>query len=1011
MPAMTTPLSLEKTDDNSVGMVALGMAAMAISCVIYWVLLVASFDDQRKDADNQTRQRVVQMANMLSLQTETLLSGLDVIIQGMVAKYETGDTKGFELGVQNTIASLPLGALHQIALADANGRVIYSSLWPNGKPVGEPVFVTDRDHFRAAVKMAEQKETRLFISRPVQGRVSRKWTIQLTRPLRDAHGAFAGAIVVSLSPSYVSGFFQRVFDNPADVVLLARSDGAYLARSDREEESMGRSVPAHREFLTHLDKRQGEYDAFAAIDGVERFYGWTRVENYPVVVSVGLDKRSAQAPTERAIKASLSRNLLGTVVIWIGTICIAWLVRLQQRNIALLARNERRLQKLVAQVPGMIFQYRLFPDGHRYFPYTSPNITEIYGLTPEEVMEDSSPVLTLIHPDDRDRVWNEITESALRLTPWICTYRVQLADGTVRWLEGHANPEPEADGATLWHGYIHDITDRHSTQQALKDSEERLRLAVQAVQDGLWEWRITEDRIIWDRRCYDMLGYPDQSFTLDFSKLAEMIHPLDRDRHKAKMRMALQDGQSYRNEFRVRTALNGWLWVEARGEVVVTGMDGSALKMMGTLSDISQRVTQAQLRRVLLDQSAAVIFLATPDRKISLANARAIELFGPRSGESLVGQSMEVLHADAHSFDAFARFYSILRQDGSVRLEHRLKDGQGQVHWFELHGTLLDPEAPDGSVIWTMFDVDDRHRAETALLNARKRLTAIIDHFPGGVLVEDGAMREVVVANNALCQLMDWGTAPIDLIGRPVNDIATNDATQWLTADASAAHDRKLVGQEHVLSNGRVLEVDRIPLLLGMEHMGVLWVIRDITERKSRETALQMLATTDTLTGLPNRRAFMARMDEELNAIRRGEIQPSTVIMLDLDHFKRVNDTYGHKVGDQVLQHMAKCAQTALRRKDMAGRLGGEEFAVLLSETNGTGAAALAERLREALASSPAHTDAGEITFTASLGIAILDPTSINAQECLAQADQALYEAKHQGRNRVCLYSPASDLP
>lgn len=124
--------------------------------------------------------------------------------------------------------------------------------------------------------------------------------------------------------------------------------------------------------------------------------------------------------------------------------------------------------------------------------------------------------------------------------------------------------------------------------------------------------------------------------------------------------------------------------------------------------------------------------------------------------------------------------------------------------------------------------------------------------------------------------------------------------------------------------------------------------------------------------------------------------------MVDVDHFKHVNDTYGHPVGDTVLQHVAQTVSHGLRQNDIAGRLGGEEFAILLRGIRPHDAVIMANRIREALASTPASTSAGSVLVTISIGLTMLDGS--DATQSLSHADEMLYAAKNSGRNRVCVW-------
>ncbi|HPW83864.1 MAG TPA: diguanylate cyclase [Rhodoferax sp.] len=183
--------------------------------------------------------------------------------------------------------------------------------------------------------------------------------------------------------------------------------------------------------------------------------------------------------------------------------------------------------------------------------------------------------------------------------------------------------------------------------------------------------------------------------------------------------------------------------------------------------------------------------------------------------------------------------------------------------------------------------------------------------------------------------------------------------------------------------------------------------LSDITLEKTQQLVLKDLAYRDPLTRAENRRSFMEKTQAELARIKRGGAEAS-VIMLDIDFFKNVNDTYGHDVGDAVLKHLVAVLRACLRSMDALGRLGGEEFAVLLPETSLESAVLLAERLRQAVQASPAVEAGYSVPFTISLGVAPLRADVPDVKSVLKLADRAMYQAKNTGRNRVVSVSDLS---
>lgn len=170
-------------------------------------------------------------------------------------------------------------------------------------------------------------------------------------------------------------------------------------------------------------------------------------------------------------------------------------------------------------------------------------------------------------------------------------------------------------------------------------------------------------------------------------------------------------------------------------------------------------------------------------------------------------------------------------------------------------------------------------------------------------------------------------------------------------------------------------------------------------EAQYHETIYKM-TIVDGLTGVNNKRYLLETMEREIPRARRHE-RPLTLVMFDIDHFKHINDTYGHLAGDYVLKEMAQLVKNRLRPDDVLGRYGGEEFAVLLPETNTEGGAAIAEELRRMIAEHPFMFEQERIQVTVSMGVAMLQD-GWDVLQFIKQADERLYAAKRDGRNKVC---------
>lgn len=251
-----------------------------------------------------------------------------------------------------------------------------------------------------------------------------------------------------------------------------------------------------------------------------------------------------------------------------------------------------RIEKIAAHVPGMIFQYQRWPDGRSAFPFASQGVKAIYGVDPARVMEDASPAFAMLHPDDLERIKASIERSAEELTIWQETYRVRRPDGRTQWLEGEASPQRQPDGSVLWHGYIHDVTQR---QQA----ETQLRLAASVFAHSLEGIAITDAQ----NRLVDI----NPSFTriTGYSK-AELLgcdpKLLASGQHDAafyqRMWAAISDDGFWQGEI-WNQRKDGEVYPELLSVSVVHDQAGGVLNYIGVFSDISQfKAHEAELNRI-----------------------------------------------------------------------------------------------------------------------------------------------------------------------------------------------------------------------------------------------------------------------------------------------------------------------------------------------------------------------------------------------------------------------------
>ena len=318
----------------------------------------------------------------------------------------------------------------------------------------------------------------------------------------------------------------------------------------------------------------------------------------------------------------------------------------------------------------------------------------------------------------------------------------------------------------------------------------------------------------------------------------------------------------------------------------------------------------------------------------------------------------------------------------------------------------------DGPLMWRAVQhAMARKRLEEELRLSEERLQGIIGLAQDAILTTDANLN-ITLFNRAAESL--FGYDADDILGRPLSLLIPKRFRP--DHDAHIADFSVSETQAQVMTNrrevlGLTADGQEFPAEVSIAKLhhahGLLFtaVIRDVSERKRVESELRRMATTDPLTGLNNRRRFMELAEVEMARLRRYG-RAVSVLMLDIDRFKAINDTHGHAVGDHALVRLAEVCRDELRDTDHIGRLGGEEFAIILPEPPLASATEVAERLRQRLALAevpivPGDHRHGCLRMTVSIGVAMCGDEESSIERALGRADRALYEAKAAGRNRI----------
>nr|WP_247723414.1 PAS domain S-box protein [Pseudomonas chengduensis] len=521
------------------------------------------------------------------------------------------------------------------------------------------------------------------------------------------------------------------------------------------------------------------------------------------------------------------------------------------------------------------------------FIEVNPSFEQQFGWSSAEAVGRTSLELGIwADPSDRQRMLDAAQTGRLNNLE----VRLFSRDGSVtsNLLFGG---EIELNGTSCLVLTVRNITEQRVQEQALNESRQRLRLALESADLGTWDWHIPSSRLFASARASQLQGLeplPFEGAFLDFFRQVPM-----EDRHSLRQSyqsLVAEHRSHYQVTYRVQLENGGLRFLESTAKLQLDDT-GQPQRMVGTLVDISERLLREQ-RLQASEEKFAKAFHSSPDA-ITITERDSGRYIEVNEGFTRITGYLpdEVVGRTAFELDIWAY------PEERVRMIEHLTQ-QGQVLHMEMHG---------------------RHR--------------------------DGEVR-----------LVDVSVQPIELNGVPC----------------------------------------------------LLLTARDISELKQAQAQVQHLAYHDALTNLPNRALLMDRLTQQIALLKRHDLR-GALLFLDLDHFKHINDSLGHPVGDSVLRLVTARLEASVRLEDTVARLGGDEFVVLLSGLEGKRSEVtrhvrqVADKLRQLLA-EPMLLDGHRLQVTPSIGVALIPDHGNTPADLLKRADIALYRAKDSGRNAIQLF-------
>jgi diguanylate cyclase (GGDEF)-like protein/PAS domain S-box-containing protein len=684
------------------------------------------------------------------------------------------------------------------------------------------------------------------------------------------------------------------------------------------------------------------------------------------------------------------------------------------RSVTELAKVEERL-RFQAQLLDAVDQAIVAIDLEGRVLYWNRGAERLYGWSEQHVIGRSLREF-LISED----FWENAEEimSELRAgRSWSGEFVARRKDGASFPVEVTDTPVRDDQGNVVGIvGVSTDITERKRAEEALHESERRYStllsntpaMVYRCLNEPDWPEEYVSDYAL------ELTGYSAAEFMEDPTLFGSLISEEDKQRIWDEVQEAVGGGERFRLHFAIHHRDGSLRLVEELGRGVYDE-SGGVVALEGLIYDVTEhkrvevRLREAENRyRTLVEQIPAVTYV---DR----ADGSDESLYTSPQIEKMLGYSPnewrdnrlwpERIHPDDKErvLAADERFESGAEPFSE---EYRLIAKDGSVVWVREEAVLVRGEV--GEPLYyqgVIVDITERKEAEERLKTSEAELRALFAAMDDVVFEIDAQGRILKLAPTN--RLLRYRT-PEEMIGRTLRDVLpARTAKELLSHIRGSAETGETVKVEYSLFiEGAESWFEGTVTPLSGE--SVVFISRDITERRALEERLAHQALHDPLTNLPNRTLLIDRLRQALARTKRRQ-QSLAVMFMDLDNFKVINDSLGHKTGDRLLVAVTKRIRAALRPEDTVARLGGDEFVFLLEEADLDGASHVAERIAEAM-QEPFSISGRQLFVTASIGIALGGGSGKHAADLLRDADLAMYRAKHSGKARFAIFEETMNV-
>jgi len=675
-----------------------------------------------------------------------------------------------------------------------------------------------------------------------------------------------------------------------------------------------------------------------------------------------------------------------------------------------LRQSEELFRTLAQLVPVGIFQ----TDANGRCHYINERFCEIGGVNKEEAR--GLGWMVNVHSEDRERVCWEWQYAVSQRESFISEFRFQLYDNRVIWVVSQANPKIDKIGHIVGYvGIVSDITDRKKIENTLRELNERADFlfssapAIIYTCESVSPYRAT----FISANVLNILGYRASEFLDDPDFWVNHIHPEDRDQMVTNLSLLCSQGK-HTHEYRFQHQDGNWRWMRDELNIIINPADESK-ELIGYFIDITEQrqkdialESAHGLLRTVVDTVPLRIFWKNRSLRYLGCNTLFAKDCGFELPEDLIGKDDFQLgwrdQAETYQRDDLGVIAT-----GVPRLgyEEPQTNPEGKLCWLRTSKVPLRNKSEEIiGVLGVYEDITEQKKAYESMLLAN----AIYESSNEAIVITD-ENNVIIQVNPAFTRMT--GFEAEDVIGEnPKIFQSGNHSQSFYQAMWSELRqkdhwqgevwDRKKDGSIHA----KWLSISIIRHADGRVNFHVAQ-FSDITDKKQKDALIVKQANYDQLTQLPNRNLFKDRLQQDMKRTLRNN-QTLALLFLDLDHFKDINDTFGHDRGDELLKEVGNRIINCLRETDTVARLGGDEFAVILPHVNDEAYVSfVAQNIIQAL-NSPfkLFEDPVEYHVSTSIGIVFYPRDGADLESLMKHADQAMYAAK-EDRNRFSFFTPA----